>query len=248
MIILEGWIKVHRKLAEHWLWYEKPFDKARAWLDLLIMVNHKDRKIMFDGSLIEVKAGQKITSLRQLSERWGWSTKKVKSFLECLENDKMLTFTSDKKKTVISIDNYSLYQHEETAKKHRRNTEETLRKTNKNDKNEKNNIYSDFNAHIEEIRKLYPGTKSKKVAYLKLPKLIEEYGKEQLIRCIERYTQYVSEERANGFKTLQYKNESTFWNGGYLDYLDDNCSSQDTESQYYYEEDPVTGEQIRKRG
>lgn len=74
---------------------------------------------------------------------------------------------------------------------------------------------------IEEIRKNYKGTKTKAVAIKKLPKLIKDYGKEQLIRAIERYNKYVDEERRKGFKTLKYKNESTFWNGGFVDYLDD---------------------------
>ena len=74
---------------------------------------------------------------------------------------------------------------------------------------------------IEEIRKNYKGTKTKAVAVKKLPKLIKDYGKEQLIRAIERYNKYVEDERRKGFKTLKYKNESTFWNGGFIDYLDD---------------------------
>ena len=74
---------------------------------------------------------------------------------------------------------------------------------------------------IEEIRKHYKGTKTKAAAIKKLPKLIKDYGKEQLIRAIERYNKYVDEERRKGFRTLKYKNESTFWNGGFVDYLDD---------------------------
>ena len=74
---------------------------------------------------------------------------------------------------------------------------------------------------IEEIRKHYKGTKTKAVAIKKLPKLIKDHGKEQLIRAIERYNKYVEDERRKGFKTLKYKNESTFWNGGFVDYLDD---------------------------
>lgn len=74
---------------------------------------------------------------------------------------------------------------------------------------------------IEEIRKHYKGTKTKAAAVKKLPKLIKDYGKEQLIRAIERYNKYVDEERRKGFRTLKYKNESTFWNGGFIDYLDD---------------------------
>ena len=84
------------------------------------------------------------------------------------------------------------------------------------DKNDKINIADE----IKEIRSKYLGTKTKSVADKKLPKLIKEYGKEQLIRTIERYNKYVEEERTKGFKTLKYKNESTWWNGGYMDYLD----------------------------
>lgn len=98
------------------------------------------------------------------------------------------------------------------------------------DDNDKKYIYSHLEADKSEIRKLYPGNKNKSVADKKLPKLIEKYGKEQLIRCIERYNQYVQNTRADGFASLQYKNESTFWNGGYIDYLDENVS-QETVSQ-----------------
>lgn len=126
--------------------------------------------------------------------------------------------------------------------------------TNKNEKNVKNdkkiNKYSHLEADISEIRKLYPGNKNKAVADKKLPKLIEKYSKEQLIRCIERYNQYVQDTRANGFATLQYKNEGTFWNGGYMDYLDENVSQSKKEVEYdntrftpeqlevYYRRDP----------
>lgn len=79
---------------------------------------------------------------------------------------------------------------------------------------------------IEEIRKHYKGTKTKAAAVKKLPKLIKDYGKEQLIRAIERYNKYVDEERRKGFKTLKYKNESTFWNGGFVDYLDDEYGAE----------------------
>lgn len=107
-----------------------------------------------------------------------------------------------------------------------------------NNNNNNNNIYSQNSSDdkqliskedskkqleldIEEIRKHYKGTKTKAVAIKKLPKLIKDYGKEQLIRAIERYNKYVEDERRKGFKTLKYKNESTFWNGGFIDYLDD---------------------------
>lgn len=85
---------------------------------------------------------------------------------------------------------------------------------------------TDYTLDIEEIRKYYLGTKSKKAADTKLPKLIKKHGKEELIRGIRRYREFVERERLNGFPTLSYKNESTWWNGGYMDYLDENYVEQ----------------------
>lgn len=94
----------------------------------------------------------------------------------------------------------------------------------------KKNTKIDYTQDIEEIRKYYLGTKSKKNAELKLPKLIKEYGKDQLIRGIDRYRNFVAKERIS-FPGLKYKNESTWWNGGYMDYLDENYMEQQTEKQ-----------------
>lgn len=95
---------------------------------------------------------------------------------------------------------------------------------------------------IKEIRSNYKGTKTKAVADKKLPKLIKEYGKEQLIRTVERYNKFVLLQRATGFN-LHYKNESTFWNGGFMDYLDLNYSNQETiqptnNTKYKFDENP----------
>ena len=117
----EGWIKLHRAIQEHWLWDDEPFTRGQAFIDLLLMVNHKDKKIMFNGELIEVKKGSKITSLRQLSDRWKWSTNKVKKYLEQLQKDGMINYKSDNKKTLLTIENYSVYQGQG-------NTEETQKK------------------------------------------------------------------------------------------------------------------------
>ena len=95
----KGWISVHREIQDHWVWEEKPFSKGQAWLDLLMMANHKDNKFVFNGELIEVARGAFITSELKLMERWGWSKSKVRNFLKMLENDSMITKKSDNRKT-----------------------------------------------------------------------------------------------------------------------------------------------------
>ena len=144
-----GWQKIYRDIQEHWLWEDKPFSRGQAWIDLILSVNHDDNKTLIDGELIEVKRGSKITSLRKLAEQWGWSTTKVKKFLEQLKKDKMIEFESNNKKTLVTIENYDIYQNKESTevtvkkqsndteviqKKNRSNSEVIQKKTNKNDK------------------------------------------------------------------------------------------------------------------
>ncbi|MDU2574765.1 MAG: DnaD domain protein [Finegoldia magna] len=130
-----GWICIHRKIQDNIIWNDKPFNRGAAWIDLLMLANHEDKKIIFNGSVIEVKRGEKITSLRKLSERWGWSITKTKKFLNLLSDEKMITYKSDSKKTAYSIVNYEVYQDNENIKN---NTEITLKENkNKTEKNQK---------------------------------------------------------------------------------------------------------------
>jgi len=108
---MDGWISVHRQITNHWIWNSKePFDKRSAWIDLLLLVNHKKEKVKFDKEFIEVDRGQRITSLEKLAERWNWSRHKVSDFLNRLEQDGMLVQVRDKRKTLVSIENYDKYQ------------------------------------------------------------------------------------------------------------------------------------------
>lgn len=130
-----GWISIHRKIQDNKIWEDKPFSRGQAWIDLLLLANHEDNKIIFNGSLVEIKRGEKITSLRKLSERWGWSITKVKKFLNLLSNENMISYKSDNKKTTYSIVNYDVYQDNENTKS---NTEVTQKKIkNKTERNQK---------------------------------------------------------------------------------------------------------------
>ncbi|KMT21575.1 hypothetical protein [Clostridium cylindrosporum] len=112
----KGWISLYRSIQDHWLWQEKPFDKARAWIDLLLLANHQDNKFLLGNELIEVKKGSFITSQRKLMERWGWGAGKTREFLKLLQSDGMIIFEADKKKTTITIVSYEQYQNRNASK------------------------------------------------------------------------------------------------------------------------------------
>src|SRR5690606_28945882 len=97
----------------------------------------------------------------KLSNKWGWSRKKVRNFLELIEQDQMIIKTIVPNKcTIIEICNYDIYQKKDTTEdtskdigitsieeikeqqneqqeNNRGTTKEQLENTNKNDKNNK---------------------------------------------------------------------------------------------------------------
>lgn len=105
-----GYIKLHRQIQDCWIWDSGKFDKRSAWIDLLMLANHRDKKIMFDSEYIVITRGQFMTSIRKLSGRWKWSKSAVTAFLNLLEKDSMIKRDSDNRRTLITIINYEVYQ------------------------------------------------------------------------------------------------------------------------------------------
>ena len=102
-MVKQGWVAIHRQIQDHWLWEEKPFDKARAWIDMLLLANHENKKFMLGNELVEVKQGSFITSEIKLMERWGWGKGKTRAFLELLQSYEMIIKKSDRKRTVNGL-------------------------------------------------------------------------------------------------------------------------------------------------
>lgn len=108
----KGYIKLYRDIRSHWIWSDP--DYLRAWVDLLMMVNHEDRQVLFNKNLITVKRGSRITSIHKLAERWGWSRGRVSRFLDMLEQDHMIATRRTTQKTLINVINYGFYQSEKS--------------------------------------------------------------------------------------------------------------------------------------
>ena len=55
-----GWIKLHRKITDHWLWEDKPFARGQAMIDLLILAGYNDQPKYVDGNLETVERGSMV--------------------------------------------------------------------------------------------------------------------------------------------------------------------------------------------
>lgn len=157
---MSGWVKVNRNLLEHWIWNDKPFSKGQAWIDIILLANHSDKKVLVGGEFVEIERGSFITSELKLMERWGWSKNKVRSFLQILQTDSMIVKKTDRKRTTINVVNYGKYQISETTKEPPMDHEWTTdgppkvhKQECKNDKNI-NNIYIRARAGIPTVEEV----------------------------------------------------------------------------------------------
>lgn len=142
----EGWLKLHRALSYHALWLGEKFSRGQAWVDLLMLANHRLGYVRVRGLRVEIQRGQVGHSEVTLAARWQWSRDKVRRFMQELEQDSMITAKRDSKISIITILNYDQYQDssdvDNTANKtakHTADRQQTRQQTdtNKNDKNEK---------------------------------------------------------------------------------------------------------------
>lgn len=107
----QGWVSIHRSIQSHWLWEDKPFSRGQAWIDLILLANHQDRTVFFDGKPEKVPAGSFLTSISKLMDRWGWGKNKTLGFLKLLESEGMIRRVSNSRRTTITLVNYWDYQH-----------------------------------------------------------------------------------------------------------------------------------------
>lgn len=106
---MEGWIKISREIASHWLWQDA--ERLKWWLDLLFLAAWEDKQVLHDSHLFVLRRGQMIASISFLSERWGRSNHTIVKFLKMLESEGMISRRVLHRQTsILTICNYEKYQ------------------------------------------------------------------------------------------------------------------------------------------
>lgn len=133
---MSGWIKIHRKFLD-WEWFNKS-EAVHLFLYMVLKANHKDNK--WQGN--DVKRGQFISSLGNISSATGITIQQIRTILKKLEKTNEIKVKSTSQFTIVTICKYECYQdEEETTNKPITNNQQTTNKqstTNKNEKKEKN--------------------------------------------------------------------------------------------------------------
>ena len=184
---MSGWIKIHRKFLD-WEWFNKS-EAVHLFMYMLLKANHKDGK--WQG--IEVKRGQFISSLGNISNATGISIQTIRTILKKLEKTNEIELKSTSQFTIVTICKYECYQdQEEDTNKPLTNNQQTTNKqltTNKNDKNKE-----EYNIPIR-----------KQEFALKLASFVELYGKEMIREFYEYWTEHGEHD-----KKMRFEKQSSF--------------------------------------
>lgn len=169
-------------------------------MDLLMLCNHRDVEILFNGNPTLIGRGQYLTSVRKLSEKWRWGKDRTLRYLRLLESLSMIHRESDTRRTLITVVNYEVYQtlgteecdtNEDSNKDTHKDTDKDTRKPqtiNVNKLNKLNKLNNIYNVHFEEFWKNYPRKEGKGEAYKKyLARCKCGWSEEELLEACVNY-------------------------------------------------------------
>lgn len=215
---MSGWIKIHREISNHWIFNDA--ERLKAWMIILIEVNHADSKFLIGDKLFDCARGESLKSLDTWAKLFGknWNKSKVRRFFKLLESDSMIVLKSERKTTRLTVCNYADYQDvrnaDETQVKHKRNTNETQVTPNKNVKKNKNDNISttgeikDYTQEREILRqvfnlfdKKYYDTDKKKEVWLEEIRKLREIDKHPSNLIID---------------VIKFGREDHFWSSNFL--------------------------------
>ena len=107
---MDGFIKLHRKTLESSIFENPNLFKTFAWC--LMKATYKERKVMVGLKEIELKPGQFITGRKAASEELNFPESSAWRFLKTLESMEVISLNPNNKFSVVTIENWGLYQDE----------------------------------------------------------------------------------------------------------------------------------------
>lgn len=162
-----GWIKMHRSLAKHAIASDP--HSLSVWVHLMLLANFAPSKKLVNGRMMEIAAGQMITSRKTISERTGVQESKVERILKMLESEQQIKQQGMSKFRLISIVNWETYQGDEQQSEQQMNSRRTASEQQMNTleegKNPKEKIKSPLaDEAFDLFWKLYPNKTAKEKA------------------------------------------------------------------------------------
>ena len=210
-----------------WEWYENT-NGFRLFYHCLLHTNLEDKR--YCGK--EIKAGQFVSSITRISAETGLTESQVRTALKKLKDTGYISTKSTNKYTIYTVIGYQEYidcgQVAETTTEENKvvengtKMEQTVEKVKETCEKSKENCEKSnkkaINECFERLWKQYPNKRGKGQVSDAKKKVLYQIGEEHIQRALQRYLDGL--ERDASWRKPQ--NGSTFFNSGYVDYLDEN--------------------------
>lgn len=210
-----------------WEWYENT-NVFRLFYHCLLHTNLEDKR--YCGK--EIKAGQFVSSITRISAETGLTESQVRTALKKLKDTGYISTKSTNKYTIYTINEYQKYidcgqvaettTEENTVVENGTKMEQTDENAKKNCEKSKENCEKSnkkaINECFERLWKQYPNKRGKGQVSDTKKKTLYEIGEEKIERALKRYLDDLSKDSS----WRKPQNGSTFFNSGYVDYLDEN--------------------------
>lgn len=218
-----------------WEWYENT-NVFRLFYHCLLHTNLEDKR--YCGR--EIKAGQFVSSITRISAETGLTESQVRTALKKLKDTGYISTKSTNKYTIYTVNEYQKYidcgqvakatTEENTVVKNgtkmeqpverkmeqsEENAKETCEKSKENCEKSNKKTFIDC---FERLWKKYPNKRGKGQVSDTKKKTLYEIGEEKIERALKRYLDDLSKDSS----WRKPQNGSTFFNSGYVDYLDEN--------------------------
>lgn len=200
-----------------WEWYEST-NVFRLFTHCLLHTNTQN--IRYCGR--EIKAGQFVSSVARISAETGLTESQVRTALKKLKDTGYISTKSTNKYTIYTVNRYQMYidcgqvaettTEENTVDENGTKMEQTVeRKMEQTDKNAINECF-------ERLWKQYPNKRGKGQVSNAKKKVLYQIGEEHIQKALKRYLDGLEKDAS----WRKPQNGSTFFNSGYVDYLDEN--------------------------
>lgn len=107
-----NFIKLYRQILDNPI-VCKDGDHFAVWVYLLLQATHTERKHLFNGQRITLKAGQLTTGRKRLADKFNISESKVQRILKTFEIEQQIEQQTGNKNRLITVKNWSAYQSRE---------------------------------------------------------------------------------------------------------------------------------------
>lgn len=103
-----GWIALSRDIERHWIWLDAR--RFQMWVQLLFLCQYQDGEVMIGQNRIKLRRGQFATTISILSGYLRCSRNTTYTFLQILEESKMIKRENYFKFSIVTVLNYTKYQ------------------------------------------------------------------------------------------------------------------------------------------